>query len=342
MLAAVELFEPGADVGQPDAPPGPDLVVPIHAPAIVPYFQLQEAIVRSTGSGDLHPPWLDARRDAMADGVLHQRLQDQMGHACIQRLWRDVHHDRQPVLQARLLDLEVGLEKGELLAQRHLLRLLVLEGGAQEVAEAGDHSPGGLRFGGDERRDRVQRVEEEVRLQLHLERLQPRLGEAPRQLLRCLLALAIAPVVEHEVCDAEEERIEEDVLAGRSPELRTEGAHADPRHVPAQHDHDAGARERDDDGSDEVHRDPPEHSPPLEGKAAGQPEDGEGGERPEDGFQQGGPQGHHPGHLPPAQRRQHVLWLATSNPKTAQAAKMIAVSSQSRRFRCSATIRARF
>ena len=31
-----------------------------------------------------------------------------------------------------------------------------------------------------------------------------------------------------------------------------------------------------------------------------------------------------------------LLWLATSNPKTAQAAKMIAVSSQSRRFRCSA------
>jgi hypothetical protein len=32
MLAAVELFEPGADVGQPDAPPGPDLVVPVVVP----------------------------------------------------------------------------------------------------------------------------------------------------------------------------------------------------------------------------------------------------------------------------------------------------------------------
>jgi len=116
-----------------------------------------------------------------------------MGHASIQRLWRDVHCDRQPVLQARLLDLEVGLEKGELLAQRHLLRLLVIERGAQEVAEPGDHSPSRLRFGRNERRDRVQCVEEEVRLQLHLERLQPRLGEALRQLLRGLLALAIAP-----------------------------------------------------------------------------------------------------------------------------------------------------
>jgi hypothetical protein len=40
--------------------------------------------------------------------------------------------------------LEVGLEKGEFLAQRHLLRLLMFEGAAQEVAEAGKHSPGGL------------------------------------------------------------------------------------------------------------------------------------------------------------------------------------------------------
>jgi hypothetical protein len=101
--------------------------VPIHARPIVPDFQLQEAIVRPTESGDLHPPGFDARRDAMADGVLHQRLQQQMGHASIQSLWRDVHHDRQPLLQARLLDLEVRLEKGELLTQSHLLRLFVLE-----------------------------------------------------------------------------------------------------------------------------------------------------------------------------------------------------------------------
>src|SRR6185503_20697259 len=56
MLAAVELFQARADVGQPDAPPGPDVVVPIHATPIVPDFQLQESIVRSAGSGYLHLP----------------------------------------------------------------------------------------------------------------------------------------------------------------------------------------------------------------------------------------------------------------------------------------------
>ena len=39
----------------------------------------------------------------------------------------------------------------------------------------------------------LQRVEEEVRLQLHLERLQPRLGQPGCQPLRRTLALAVAP-----------------------------------------------------------------------------------------------------------------------------------------------------
>ena len=49
-------------------------------------------------------------------------------------------------------------------------------------------------------------------------------------------------------------------------------------------------REREDGGSDEVHRDAPEHAPPLEGKAPGQPEDGERGERPEVRLEQALPQ----------------------------------------------------
>ena len=78
-----------------------------------------------------------------------------MGDARIERVGIDVHDDRQSVLEARLLDLEIGLEEGQLVAQRDLLRLLVLERDAQQVAEAGDHAPGGLRVRGDERRDRV-------------------------------------------------------------------------------------------------------------------------------------------------------------------------------------------
>ena len=99
------------------------------------------------------------------DGVLHERLQEQVGDACIQRLRSDLHHHGQPVLQASLLDLQIGLEKRELLTQRDLLRLFVLEGDAQEVTEAGDHPSRGPGLSGDERRDRVQPVEEKVRLQ---------------------------------------------------------------------------------------------------------------------------------------------------------------------------------
>ena len=68
----------------------------------------------------------------MADGVLHQRLQNQVGDTCVERFGRDLHHYRDPVLETRLLDLQIGLEKSELLAQR---TIIAVEGplGGREV-----------------------------------------------------------------------------------------------------------------------------------------------------------------------------------------------------------------
>ena len=92
---------------------------------------------------------------------------------------------RQTILEARLFDLEVLLQELHLLLQRHLLgspigrsvmrsrslRRLIIRSAAS-----------GSRV--HERRDGVQRVEEEVRMQLRLERPQPRLDELRLELRR--------------------------------------------------------------------------------------------------------------------------------------------------------------
>ena len=74
------------------------------------------------------------------------------------------------------------LEELELLAQRHFLRARCCERQAQEVAQPGHHPVGRLDVAVEQRGDRVQRVEEEVRLQLDLERLQLGPGELGLQL----------------------------------------------------------------------------------------------------------------------------------------------------------------
>ena len=52
-----------------------------------------------------------ARPNAVANCVLHQRLQNQVGHQAPTKLRIDVHLDLQAVLKARLLDVDVLLQK---------------------------------------------------------------------------------------------------------------------------------------------------------------------------------------------------------------------------------------
>ena len=82
------------------------------------------------------------------------------------RVSRDVERDVEPVLEARLLDVEVALEELDFLSQRDLLAVefssdirsrslscVIMSSAARDRVH--------------QRRDRVQRVEEEVRVQLH-------------------------------------------------------------------------------------------------------------------------------------------------------------------------------
>ena len=113
----------------------------------------------------------------MLDRVLDERLQDQPRHFGVERLGIDLELDRQAILEARLLDLEVLLQELQLLLQRDAGRAGAIERQAQQIAQAADHAIGGVGIRVHERRDRVQRVEQEMRLQLGLERAQPRLDQ---------------------------------------------------------------------------------------------------------------------------------------------------------------------
>jgi hypothetical protein len=84
---------------------------------------------------------------------------------------------REPVAEADVLDLEVAVQDLELLAQRHDL-LPVIERQPQQVAEQREHAHHTLPLAlHRHHRDRVQRIEQEVRVQLHAQRVEIR----PRQ-----------------------------------------------------------------------------------------------------------------------------------------------------------------
>src|SRR5204862_6260904 len=105
----------------------------------------------------------------------------------------DSHH--QPILESDLLDLEVTANELELFVERDFLIEIAVERQAEKLAESREHCIGGFDVAVHQRRDRVQRVEKEMRLELHLERLQLRARELRREMCAAQLAIAILHVV---------------------------------------------------------------------------------------------------------------------------------------------------
>ena len=85
---------------------------------------------------------------------------------------------------------QVAASELELAPQRHLGGVALIERVAEQLGEARDHALGGGRVVGDQRRDGVQRVEQEVRLQLLAQRVELRLGEMALELGLALAATA--------------------------------------------------------------------------------------------------------------------------------------------------------
>src|SRR5690349_6609683 len=98
----------------------------------------------------------------MPDRVLDERLQNHVRQECVQRFRIDGPIDLQSLLQKRLLYLQILAQEVEFLFKRDFLRLVVVQGEAQQVAQLRNSFGRRGRRDVDERGDRVQRVEEKV------------------------------------------------------------------------------------------------------------------------------------------------------------------------------------
>ena len=100
----------------------------------------------------------------MLDGVLDERLQEEPRQEDRARVLRDVPLEVERPGVASLQYRGVLLEPRDLLLER--LQLVVVERVAQQIAEACDEAAGLARVVGHEPGDGVERVEQEVRLEV--------------------------------------------------------------------------------------------------------------------------------------------------------------------------------
>jgi hypothetical protein len=113
-----------------------------------------------------------------------ETLEDQVWHAGVEGLGLDVELDRQTVGESRLLDLEILAEELELLLEPHFVAADLLEREAEQIAQARERAVGLLDVLVHQRRDGVQRVEEEVRVELLLQRRELRFDQPGLELRR--------------------------------------------------------------------------------------------------------------------------------------------------------------
>jgi hypothetical protein len=110
----------------------------------------------------------------MAHGVLDQRLKQQHRYLGVEYLGGGVDLDLQTITEADSLDLEIAAAELELGGERARLRRRRVEGETQEIRETAQHPVRVVRAAlGDQRRDRVEGVEQEMGMQLQAQRLEP-------------------------------------------------------------------------------------------------------------------------------------------------------------------------
>jgi hypothetical protein len=204
--AVVERAQPRLDVRDPVPAPHaaaaqPDAVVGDRDDGLVPFARDVD--------GDRER--LALARHPVPDRVLEQRLQHQERHDRVARGRLDAHVEAQSLLEPRPHHVDVHPLDVELVAERHLLRL-ARQHGAQELAQPRQHRVGAPHVLVHHRRDRVQRVEEKVRVELEPQVLQRRLRELRAQLGRRKLRLAHPLLTPDEVHERADDRVGDDVV----------------------------------------------------------------------------------------------------------------------------------
>ena len=117
----------------------------------------------------------------------------------------------EPISKTNLLNFEVATHEFHFFLERDQLLLRMIESQAQKIAEAGDHAAGFRRIFEDERRDRVERVEKEMRVQLHLEGAELRLRELRFQRGLLQLARPKPPIIKKRMHTDNDQRRNDDI-----------------------------------------------------------------------------------------------------------------------------------
>ena len=118
----------------------------------------------------------------MFERVLDERLEDEVGDEGVAEPGgHPLAHD-EPVAEPGPLDGEVMAEEVELVVERDLRLVRPVERDAEQARQVGDDLAGRPDVAVHQRRDGVERVEEEVGVQLHPERLEPGPGQLALEL----------------------------------------------------------------------------------------------------------------------------------------------------------------
>src|SRR6516225_2286466 len=118
MVFVVELLQASASIAQSDAF-GRHETAAGKSDAIV--ADLHPNVVAVAPGTDTNHSAGAARADTVADGVLDNRLENQVGNESIQSARIDFRFHMQPVVKTHLLDVDVLLKERKLLLQRYLV-----------------------------------------------------------------------------------------------------------------------------------------------------------------------------------------------------------------------------
>ncbi len=162
-----------------------------NAHAVVFDFNQQAAVRLPRAHVDL--PAFHFRREAVLDGIFHHRLQQHAGHKCFERGGIDLFENLQLVSsEADHFDVEIIVNEIDLFAQRHE-RFMFAQQPAEDVRKFQHDAARHVRIKANQRRDGIQRVEEEVRIDLAGERVHARAEQQLLILLEVHLDAGVVP-----------------------------------------------------------------------------------------------------------------------------------------------------
>src|SRR4051812_29945861 len=140
-----------------------------------PHAQLQQAAVFHRGN-------------AVFDGVLYERLEEERGHQAIECFRRGVECDLEPVCKASVLNRKIAFDHAQLIREGHLFRCATTQSRAQYRVQVRKHVGRFLvAIQIHQRGDGVQAIEQKMRFELSLQYMELCPGQLPLQieLLHC-------------------------------------------------------------------------------------------------------------------------------------------------------------